>query len=589
MSLFVILKLLGSLALLMFGMKAMSESLQKLAGPQLRHVLGAMTTNRITGVLTGMLVTVSVQSSTATTVMTVSFVNAGLLTLAQAISVIMGANIGTTLTAWIMAIGTAGGGEATTFDISFLSYLCFLIGIILIYMKNHRYIGDFLFGLGLLLLGLTSLKATGTSMDMGNNPDVTNFFMSFDPNSFSTTIIFLLLGGVLTFCVQSSAAVMALTMLLCSTGAMPIYQGIALVMGENIGTTITSNLAALSANTQARRAALSHLFFNFFGVFWILFVFRSFVDAVCGFVGYDVDMTKESAGIAAFMANAGKLNFVLAAFHTCFNVANTFILIWFIPYIEKLVCWIIKPRKVDEEEDFRLHFITSGIMKTPELSVLEAQKEIQAFASRMQRMFTMVHDLLTVSSTSTKKKKSDQETEFNKLFSRIEKYENISDNLELEIANYLDQVGDAHLSDDTKAKIRSMLREISELESIGDSCYNMARTISHKYQGKEEHFNEEQYAHLHEMMNLTNQALTQMNQLMGGRKDSFDVYSCYNTEAEINNYRDQLKSQNIIDVNNHHYTYAIGTIYMDLVNSCEKLGDYVVNVVEARTGTRMAY
>lgn len=587
MSLLVLFKLLGSLALLMFGMKSMSEALQKLAGPQLRHVLGAMTTNRFTGVLTGMLVTASVQSSTATTVMTVSFVNAGLLTLAQAISVIMGANIGTTLTAWIMAIGTAGGGEATTFDIGFVSYIGFFVGIILIYMKKHRYIGDFLFGLGLLLLGLTTLKATGTSMDMGNNPAVTEFFMSFDPDSFLTTIIFLLLGGVLTFCVQSSAAVMAITMLLCSTGAMPIYQGIALVMGENIGTTITSNLAALSANTPARRAALSHMFFNFFGVFWILFIFRPFVDGVCGVVGYDVEMTKESAGAAAFMANAAKLNFVLAAFHTCFNVVNTFILIWFIPYIEKLVCWIIKPKKVDEEEDFRLHFITSGIMKTPELSVLEAQKEIQNFSVRMQRMFSMVHELLTLSSSSAGKQKGNQETEFNKLFSRIEKYENISDNLELEIANYLDQVSDAHLSDETKAKIRGMLREISELESIGDSCYNMARTISRKYQGKEDHFNDEQYDHLHQMMSLTDQALTQMNQLLSGRKNNFDVYRAYNIETEINNYRDQLKSQNIIDVNNHKYTYAVGTIYMDLINGCEKLGDFVVNVVEARTGTRM--
>ena len=582
MSLLIVFKLLGSLALLMFGMKSMSEALQKMAGPQLRHVLGAMTTNRFTGVLTGMLVTASVQSSTATTVMTVSFVNAGLLTLAQAISVIMGANIGTTLTAWIMAIGTAGGGEAATFDIGFVSYIGFFVGIILIYMKKHRYIGDFLFGLGLLLLGLTTLKATGTSMDMGNNTAVTDFFLSFDPNSFHTTIIFLLLGGVLTFCVQSSAAVMAITMLLCSTGAMPIYQGIALVMGENIGTTITSNLAALSANTQARRAALSHMFFNFFGVIWI-----PFVDAVCGFVGYDVEMTKETAGAAAFVANAAKLNFVLAAFHTCFNVANTFILIWFIPYIEKLVCWVIKSKKIDEEEDFRLHFITSGIMKTPELSVLEAQKEIQSFAGRMQRMFLMVHELLTLSASSTGKKKSNQETEFNKLYSRIEKYESISDNLELEIANYLDQVSDAHLSDETKAKIRGMLREISELESIGDSCYNMARTISRKYQGKEDHFNEEQYNHLYQMMGLTDQALTNMNQLITGRKDYFDVNRCYNIEKEINNFRDQLKSQNIIDINNHQYTYAVGTIYMDLINACEKLGDYVVNVVEARTGTRM--
>ena len=575
----ILLKLLGSLALLMFGMKTMSEALQKLAGPQLRHVLGAMTTNRFTGMLTGMLVTASVQSSTATTVMTVSFVNAGLLTLLQAISVIMGANIGTTLTAWIMSAGMA-------FDVTSAVYPAFFLGIILIYQKRYRYIGDFLFGISFLLLGLGTLRATGTEMHLGENQALLEFFASFDPNSFVTTLIFLILGGVLTFCVQSSAAVMAITMILCSSGALPIYQGIALVMGENIGTTITSNLAALSANTQARRAALAHLVFNVFGVVWILFVFRPFVDMVCGWVGYDVDMTIESAGREAFLANAAKLNFVLAAFHTAFNVINTFILIWFIKYLEKFVCWVIKTKSVDEEEDFRLHFITSGIMKTPELSVLEAQKEIQSFSDRMQRMFSMVRELLTLSSTATGKKKSNQELEFNKLYSRIEKYESISDNMELEIANYLDQVSDAHLSDETKAKIRAMLREISELESIGDSCYNMARTISRKYQGKEDHFIDRQYDHLHQMMDLTDQSLTQMNKLMSGRKEAFDVNRSFNVENEINNYRNQLKQQNIIDVNNHEYTYAVGTIYMDLVNECEKLGDYVVNVVEARMGLR---
>ena len=579
MSLMIIFKLLGSLALLMFGMKTMSEALQKMAGPQLRHVLGAMTTNRFTGMLTGMVVTASVQSSTATTVMTVSFVNAGLLTLAQAISVIMGANIGTTLTAWIMSAGMS-------FDITSAVYPAFFLGIILIYQKKYRYIGDFLFGLSFLLLGLGTLRATGTDMHLGENQELLNFFSSFDPNSFVTTLIFLLLGGVLTFCVQSSAAVMAITMILCSSGALPIYQGIALVMGENIGTTITSNLAALSANTQARRAALAHMFFNVFGVIWVLFIFRPFVDMVCGWVGYDVNMTIDNVGRKAFLANAAKLNFVLAAFHTTFNVLNTFILIWFIKYIEKFVCWVIKPKKVDEEEDFRLHFITSGIMKTPELSVLEAQKEIQSFSDRMQRMFNMVRELLTLSSTATGKKKSNQEVEFNKLYTRIEKYESISDNMELEIAKYLDQVSDAHLSDETKAKIRAMLREISELESIGDSCFNMARTISRKYQGKEDHFIDRQYDHLRQMMDLTDQSLTQMNKLLGGRKETFDVNRTFNTENEINNYRNQLKQQNIIDVNNHEYTYAVGTIYMDLVNECEKLGDYVVNVVEARMGLR---
>ncbi|MCR5043872.1 MAG: Na/Pi cotransporter family protein [Bacteroidaceae bacterium] len=586
MSIWIILKLLGSLALLMFGMKAMSEALQKMAGPQLRHVLGAMTTNRFTGMLTGTLVTASVQSSTATTVMTVSFVNAGLLTLAQAISVIMGANIGTTLTAWIMAVGTSGS-ETSPFDISIVSYVGFFIGIVLIYMKKHRYLGDFLFGIGLLLLGLTTLKATGMSMDLANNEAVTSFFKSFDPDSFWTTLIFLVLGGVMTFCVQSSAAVMAITMLLCSTGAMPIYQGIALVLGENIGTTITSNLAALSANTQARRAALAHMFFNVFGVLWILFVFRYFIDMVCGWVGYDTEMTKSNASSAAFLANAAKLNFVLAAFHTTFNVVNTAILIWFIPQIEKFVCRVIKSKKVDEEEDFRLHFITAGIMKTPELSVYEAQKEIQSFADRMQRMFSMVRELLMLSSTALASKKGTQNKDFNKLYTRIEKYEEISDSMELEIAKYLDQVSDAHLSDETKAKIRAMLREISELESIGDACFNMARTINRKFNGKQDHFDERQYECIHQMMDLTDTALTQMNALISGRKEAFDVNRTFNTENEINNFRNQLKSQNINDVNNHKYTYAVGTIYMDLINECEKLGDYVVNVVEARMGTRL--
>jgi phosphate:Na+ symporter len=499
--------------------------------------------------------------------MTVSFVNAGLLTLAQAISVIMGANIGTTFTAWIMALGAS-------FDISIVSYIGFFLGIILIYMKKHRYIGDFLFGLGLLLLGLTTLRLTGQKMDLGHNEAVLSFFASFPKDSYFTVFAFLLLGGVLTFCVQSSAAVMAITMLLCGSGAMPISMGIALVLGENIGTTITSNLAALSANTQARRAALAHMFFNIFGVLWILFVFFWFVEGVQWVVEYlGREMFHQDM---AHMSKDKYLTFVLAAFHSGFNVINAGILIWFIPQIEKFVCWVIKPKKVDEEEDFRLHFITSGIMKTPELSVLEAQKEIRQFSERMERMFGMVRVLLN----------EKDEKKFAQLFKRIEKYEGISDNMEFEIAKYLNQVSDAHLSDDTKAKIRAMLREISELESIGDSCYNMARTINRKVQAKQDHFTDKQYEHLHQMMELTENALSQMNVLMKGRKESFNVNRSFNIENEINNYRNQLKSQNIIDINNHEYTYAVGTIYMDLIAECEKLGDYVVNVVEARMGMR---
>lgn len=571
-----IFTMLGSLALLMFGMKSMSEALQKMAGPQLRHALGAMTSNRFTGLLTGAIVTVSVQSSTATTVMTVSFVNAGLLTLAQAISVIMGANIGTTLTAWIMALGAS-------FDISIVSYVSFFIGIIMIYMKKHRYIGDFLFGLGLLILGLTTLRLTGQAMDLGHNENVLSFFKSFDMHSYWTIFTFLFLGGILTFCVQSSAAVMAITMLLCGSGAMPISMGIALVLGENIGTTITSNLAALSANTQARRAALAHMFFNVFGVIWILVVFYWFVD------GIEWMVQRVGGGVMHQDMNSlpkeTYLTFVLAAFHTGFNVINATILIWFIPQIEKFVCWVIKPKKMDEEEDFRLHFITAGFMKTPELSVLEAHKEIQAFSNRMQRMFGMVQELLDRSSSERSKEKNN-EADFNKLYARIEKYEGISDNMEFEIAKYLESVSDAHLSDDTKGKIRAMLREISELESIGDACFNMARTINRKYSKREDHFIEKQYSDLHKMMELIDQALTQMNKLMGGRKEAYDVNLTFDIENNINNCRNQLRAQNIVDVNNHLYTYAEGTIFIDLVNECEKLGDYVVNVVEARMGTR---
>ena len=565
MSIWIFFKLIGALALLMFGMKSMSDSLQKMAGPQLRHVLGTMTTNRLTGILSGTLITAAVQSSTATTVMTVSFVNAGLLTLAQAISVIMGANIGTTLTAWIMSAGFS-------FNITDFVWPAFFIAIILIYSKKRKIIGDFIFGISFMFLGLGTLRQTGIDMDLAHNQPVLEFFASFYPHSFQTTITFLIIGSILTMCVQSSAAVMAITMILCSTGVLPIYQGIALVMGENIGTTVTSNVAALTANTQARRAAMAHMVFNIFGVLWILCIFHPFIHLVCSWVGFDDAMEKTDPH---FVTNATKLSFVLAAFHTTFNLANTFILVWFIPQIEKLVCKIIRPKKNTDEDDFRLRFIQSGIMKTPEISVLEAQKEIHCFAERIQRMFGMVKTLLGETN----------EEKFVKLYSRIEKYEGISDNMEIEIAKYLDQVSDSHLSDETKAKIRAMLREISEIESIGDSCFNIARTLNRRFKGKED-FITSQYEHMHQMMELTDNALTQMNITLVGHKGDNDANLSFNIENEINNYRNQLKSQNINDVNNHLYTYAIGTMYMDIIQECEKLGDYVVNVVEARMGVR---
>lgn len=555
----IFLKIIGSLALLIYGMKVMSEALQKMAGSQLRHILGAMTTNRFTGMLTGTFITCAVQSSSATTVMTVSFVNAGLLTLAQAISVIMGANIGTTLTAWIMSLG---------FSVNLIDFVfpAFIVALVLIYTRRHRYIGDFLFGIAFMFFSLVLLSQAGNELQLDNNPELVEFFKSFDTGSYLTIIAFLLIGTVITCIVQSSAAVMAITILLCSTGVLPIYLGIALVMGENIGTTATANLAALGANTQARRAALAHLMFNVFGVIWVLVFFYPFVNMVCSIVDYNP---------ADGNVGAQKLSIVLAMFHTMFNVCNTFLLIWFIPQMEKVVCKMIKPSRRDEDEDFRLRFISSGIMQTPELSVLEARKEITSFAERIQRMFSMVRDLL----------ETNNDADFAKLFARIEKYETISDNMEIEIAKYLDNVSNAHLSDETKGKIRAMLREISEIESIGDSCYNIARTINRKIKGKED-FTDEQYQHLHQMFSLTNDSLTQMNVIVSGRKDNLDVNRSFNIENEINNYRTQLKSQNINDVNDHKYIYAIGTMYMDIISECEKLADYVVNVVEVRMGTR---
>lgn len=560
MSPLLILKLVGSLALLMYGMKSMSESLQKMAGSQLRHVLQAMTKNRFTGMLTGAFVTASVQSSTATTVMTVSFVNAGLLTLAQAISIIMGANIGTTFTAWIMSAGFS-------FNITDFVWPAFFIAIILIYSKRRKSVGDFLFGVSFLLLGLGTLKATGTDMHLEEIPAVIHFFESFEDNYFSY-IIFLIIGGIMTVCVQSSAAVMAITMALCSTGVMPIYLGIALVMGENIGTTVTSNVAALTANIQARRAAFAHMFFNIFGVIWALFIFRIFINFVCGIVGFPTE--------GATAADAKLLPTVLATFHTTFNVINTAILIWFIPYIEQIVCRVItKTKGKDDEEEFRLRFISSGFMQTPELSVLEAEKEIRSFSSHTQKMFHLVWELL-----SEKNK-----TDFVKKYSRIEKYEAITDNIELEIGHYLNEVSSERLSDATKAKIRAMLREISEIESIGDSCYNIARSLNRKISGKED-FTEEQYSHITQMMGLADQSLTEMNTLMTGYRETLDINKVFNIETEINNFRNQLKSQNITDIDEQKYTYAIGTIYMDIISECEKLGDYVVNVAEARMGIR---
>ena len=555
----VALQLLGSLGLLIYGMRMMSDALQKMAGPQLRHILSKMTTNRITGMLTGTLVTCAVQSSSATTVMTVSFVSAGLLTLGQAISVIMGANIGTTLTAWIMSLGY-------NVDLTSVVYPAFMLGIVLIYRKRHRYVGDFLFGTAFMFLSLVMLSATGKAMDLEHNESVISFFASFDTSSHLTIFAFLAIGTIITCIVQSSAAVMAITILLCSTGVLPIYLGIALVMGENIGTTATANLVALGANTQARRAALAHLMFNVFGVSWVLVLFYPFVDMVCNIVGYDPSVGGQTA----------KLPVVLAMFHTCFNVINTAILIWFVPQLERVVCWLLpeKQRNEDEkEEEFRLQYIQANLVQTPEIAVLQAQKETAAFAQRVNKMFGMVRTLFH--ETDPK--------DFAELFSQIEHEEDTTDKMEIGIARYLEQVSEDHLSDETKQKIRQMMREISELESIGDACYKLARTMERKQESGKT-FTDHQTEQLYNLMLLCDHALTQMQTVMHGHRSEHDIRETFRIENDINQLRQQLKTENVRAVNDHEYDYAVGTLYVDIINELEKLGDYVVNVVEARFG-----
>ena len=563
-----ILKMIGCLALLMFGMKTMSEGLQKLTGGHLRAVLGTMTKHRAGGLLTGTFVTAAVQSSTATTVMTVSFVNAGLLTLKQAIPVIMGANIGTTATAWIMSV------FGFQFNMSSFVWPFFGLAIALSYVRKNsvKSFAEFIFGFSFMFLGLTTLRENAVAMDLSHNKAVIEFFATCGNWGMLSTLLFLLLGGILTMCVQSSAAIMAITLLLCSSGVLPIYQGIALVMGENIGTTVTSNLAALSASTQARRAALAHMLFNVFGVVWVLIIFHPFVNMVCHFVGFDpnfVPQTEEE------IAHAGvRVTYALSGFHTAFNLCNVALLIWFIKPMEKLICKIIKEK--EDPEDFSIKFISGGLMSTAELSLFEARKEINLFAERTLKMFRFVPELLRLK----------DEAAFAKLFARIEKYEGISDKLEMEIGEYLNKVSEGHLSPESKTKLQCMLKEISEIESIGDACYNMARVLNRKFKCGED-YTKEQYSRIDGMMKFCDQMLTQMLLVVENKPDA-DPKAVQALEFEINDYRKMLKELNVNDLNAQRYSYQMGVHYMDLINDCEKLGDYVVNVVEAHVNHRLS-
>lgn len=554
-TIFTVLKLLGSLALLMYGMKVMSEGLQKLTGDRLRNILGAMTTNRFTGLLTGAFVTAAVQSSTATTVMTVSFVNAGLLTLTQAISVIMGANIGTTITAWIMSI------FGFQFNMTNVIYPLFALSLPLIFSKKsgRKSFGEFIFGFAFMFLGLTTLRENAMHMDLEHNQAIISFITTCKEWGMFSVLLFLLVGSIITMAVQSSAAVMAITLILCSSGVLDLYLGIALVMGENIGTTVTSNIAALTGNAQARRAAFAHFIFNFFGIIWVLCIFHPFIDMVKDIVNYIAPNTPKEIAIT----------YTLSAFHTAFNICNVLILIWFIKPIERLVCFVIKSKPEDEE--YRLHYITGGLLSTAELSILQANKEISLFAERTTRMFNMVKDAFY---------EKDEEA-FMKTYNRIEKYENISDHMEIEIANYLTLVAEGRLSSESKEEIRIMLRAVSEIESIADSCNNLARTIKHRNEGKSV-FTDKQNHSIDRIFEMVTKALQQMNSILKKLELTHDdINPSYNIENEINNYRNLLKQHNVEDINNKEYQYQDGVYYMDIVSEAEKLGDYVLNVVQA--------
>ena len=590
-SFFDFLTLVGSLGLFLYGMKIMSEGLQKVAGNKLRSLLATMTKNRFAGVLTGLFITALIQSSSATTVMVVSFVNAGLLTLLQSITVIMGANIGTTVTAWIISL--------FGFKVSIAAFSVPLIALSIPFIfsakSKRKSIGEFILGFAFLFMGLEMLK--NSVPDLKSNPEMLEFLTKYTQSGFGSVLIFLAIGSILTVLVQSSSATMAITLVMVSKGWISYDLGAAMVLGENIGTTITANIAAIPANVSAKRAALAHTTFNVFGVVWMLFLFYPFINMITWLVsefgpGDPTQLTHFTAGLDAPTLNlinseSKTLNteqlalqhqlqnyqiatsYGLSLFHTMFNLINTFVMIWFIKIIAKIVTFVVKKKATDEE--FQLQYISTGMLSTSELSVLQAWKELKVYTERTERMFKITRELYY----------EQNENEFVKKFSRIEKYESISDRMEVEIARYLTKVTDGRLSEESKHQIQTMLRVVSEIESVSDGCFNIGRTIVRKRDNKAV-YTKEMDANIDLMMNLVEGAIHQMKEAMENNHVSNDEFNrSVNIEAEINNFRNQLKLQNISDVKDNKYDYQASVTYMDIIVECEKTGDYIINVVEA--------
>ncbi len=552
-----LINLVGALAFFLYGMKIMSEGLEKFAGDRLRNILAMMTKNRVMGVLTGIIVTALIQSSSATTVMVVSFVDAGLMNLAQAIGVIMGANVGTTVTAWLVsAIGFK-------VDIAAMAIPLLAIGMPLIFSNKskRKSIGEFIFGFSFLFMGLNFLQSAAEALDISTI--IANMLIHISGDNIFIMLIFILMGAILTMLVQSSSASMVVTLMLFGMNieGFGFHQAAALAMGQNIGTTITAVLASLTGNTQARRAALAHMFFNVFGVVIILMIFYPFCDAM--------------EWITANVMHAEGNNLVLlSTFHTTFNVFNTLLLIWFVPQIEKFVCKML-PIKEGDKQERGLHFISGGLLSTAELSIMEAKKEIGVFADRLVKMIDMVGEL----------EKADKSKEFAELFAKLGKYEQITDNMEVEIANYLARVSEGRLSDESKADITRMLRVVSELESIGDAMYHLGRTLDRKRELQVEAFTPLQTENMHEMLKETRKAIVEMNKtLSSSDPKAVDVMKHYEIEERLNILRSDFKAQNSTAINNHDYSYQLGSFYIDYICECEKAGDYVINVIQATKG-----
>lgn len=562
MSIYVFLKLIGSLAFFMYGMKTMSESLQKIMGDHLRGMLGSMKKNHFSALLIGIFVTAGVQSSTATTVMTVSFVNAGLFSLAQAIAVIMGANIGTTVTSWLMAF------VGFKWNTTLLMLPLFALALPFIFSKKNKYksIGELLLGFSLMFLGLAAIKGALISSGPEYITELTSFFTSLEQHPFGALFVFILFGAIITLLVQSSAVTQAITLTLCSLGIIDLYMGTALIIGENIGSSIIPYIASLRGNSPAKRAGLAHLLFNLFGAFCFLLFFHPIIHWTNSLITSLMNDTPRHVTVT----------FTLASLHTIFNLLPTLILIWFVKGFEKFVCFLI-PVKEEDEEEFSLRFISGGLLGTGELSILQARQEIALYSKRAHKMFSLVQRLLH----------TDGDNEFNKLYSRIEKYETIMDKTEIEIAYYLNSESEGRLSSEGKQQVRSMMREITEIESIGDCCSHLARTLNHKRDSAIE-FGEKLYKNLEEMMKRIDKALTQMEILIGQADyRAPEMTKSYELENEINNFRNYLKDRNLEDISNKEYNYKTSVIYMDMVTDCERLGDFIINVVEANGDSKL--